>query len=329
MPTTRALPLIIAGLAALLLVGVALIAAPLAAEPDAAQPGATARALAEQAAATAQAELQEVQQAAATAQADVGGAALTARAAAEDTAATARADAQVAAATARALADQASDDIVATLNAIDPAVFAATAQAAATAAIATAQTFADQNAESIQLTATALFGEVTSALGQIPEELLLLVEELAARGNVVYDPAANQLVITVFIEEAQVNTLLDSLASTAGYSAETIEADMQPGQVVVTWVDESGVAPITFTLTYQLVVRDGQLSVVLVDVRVNSAPVRTDEVPGDLLATIEESLIATTLESVAVLASAGYALNVDSAVVTADGILLTVAVPLS
>ncbi len=188
---------------------------------------------------------------------------------------------------------------------------AATAQSFATNAAATGQAFYDNanataqaaatgialDVDSIRATATTIVGTVQAVYAALPAEVQVIVDYLLQNSSVVYDPVTNSLLVTSYVDEMVVNELVDVVVQAAGYNPDAVLVDVTPLGINIILIDASSQLPGAVVLTYQPVVVDGRVSMVLVSASINGIPVPVEQLPADLLQGIELALTGATLQT--------------------------------
>ena len=134
------------------------------------------------------------------------------------------------------------------------------------------------DAANLRATATALPATLEAYLGELPDELVALLESLEGSVSYTYDPTTSTLTTTTYITEASANEAADILLTASGYDTSRLDMDFQSSNLVTfTLIDPtSGVA---YTLTFEIYVVDGQAAATLVAASVNGRNIPVGDVP--------------------------------------------------
>ncbi len=199
-----------------------------------------------------------------------------------------------------------------------------TLEGGATSIAATVQyvaTQAAQSCESIEATVTAIY----DAVDNMPPELETLLNTLSEQGSISYN--GSSLTATLYISEAQANDLLDILIEGAGYNPDSARLDTQAdGSIAVILTDITGDYPGTLMLIYQVGVSDtGTVTYALVSATLNGTSIPLERLPDELTQPIDLAIYATLIQPMLGTDTIYY---VESIVVSEDGILLGVTIPI-
>lgn len=117
---------------------------------------------------------------------------------------------------------------------------AAAFQQNASGTVQAIQTNAARSVEEIQATVQAVQTEIPATVqGLVAEQIAVLVEEIAALGDVVIDREAQALTVTLALEESTVNEVLSLALTEAGFSQSAASVDFIEQGVFITLEDVS------------------------------------------------------------------------------------------
>lgn len=178
--------------------------------------------------------------------------------------------------------------------------------AATTQAIATHIT---QSAESIEMTATAITTQLQDLGDEIAQQIEILSEYFIINGSATYDPDTGELTLIAVLDEAPINAAIEMALTTSGYdNAVTVDFDGASSTIIVTVedVELSNGRTATVALSYQPVITDDGVTLVLVGITVNGLSVPIDAVDEDIVQIVSDAMASASGDLNAMVETTAY-----------------------